>query len=119
MFKKEKNNILLSMRILILVLIFVFAKQVFADEMMRVAIPQNPYNSMAEQLNSKENALRERERALLSLQAKVEKSYEKIFVLIGLLFGLILLNFALDWFRKRKNDISKDDNLVKSGQINN
>ena len=100
--------------VMVTVVFFSF-HSVSAEEFLQVAVPVNPYNSMAEQLKAKEGQLNQREQALASLQAKLEKSYDKIFVLIAGLFILILLNFIFDQLRKRKQTESliTENNLIK------
>jgi len=75
---------------------------------LKVGVDDNPYNTLAEQLKSKEATLREKERLLKAqeenlLRAKVErqlKDQRVVVVYFGLvalsLFGLILFNFYLE-----------------------
>ena len=80
-----------------------------------VGVDENPYNSAAEQLKSKEAALREKERLLKAheenlLRARVERQLKDqraviiYFALTALsLFGLIIFNFYLE--RKRDAEL--------------
>lgn len=62
---------------------------------------ENPYNRLAAQLDNKSQELSKKELALNSLEAKLEKSYFQVFVLVGFLFMLIVTNFILDYKRRR------------------
>jgi hypothetical protein len=74
--------------------------QAKADEMSSKVL-ENPYNRLAAQLDSKGQELSRREQALNALEAKLEKSYLQVFGLVGFLFVLILVNFILDYKRRR------------------
>lgn len=65
------------------------------------SVPENPYNRLANQLEQKDKELNQREKSLDMLQAKLEQSYLKVFAAVGVLFFLILLNYVLD-YRRRK-----------------
>lgn len=75
---------------------------------MSVSIPENPFNKLAAQLEEKENKLNEREIAL-DIREKsttdADKFQNKIIYAIGagmvMLLVLILINFSLDFHRRR------------------
>ncbi len=71
-----------------------------ADEL-QSRVLENPYNKLAAQLNSKGEELSKREQALNALEKKLEKSYDLVLLIIGLLFLLIMVNFALDYHRRK------------------
>jgi len=80
---------------------------------MEVSIPQNPFNKLAAQLEEKEErlaqkekALDKREQALAAEQTGAPKTI--IWVLaagIAVLFVLILVNYYLDWKRRKKDKL--------------
>lgn len=86
---------------MIAILSFVGANwQARADEMSSRVL-ENPYNRLAAQLDDKGQELSRREQALNALEARLEKSYFQVFGLVGFLFVLILINFILDYKRRR------------------
>ncbi len=64
----------------------------------QIKVPENPYNTLAQQLKEKEITLQEREKILAQKEALITST---VFSLIGFLFVLIILNFYFDW-RHRK-----------------
>ena len=76
---------------------------------MSVAIPENPFNKLALDLKNKENILNERELALsekekdLQSQASTNNNLSIVLMAGGIvvLFFLVLLNYYLDWKRKK------------------
>lgn len=77
-----------------------------ADEL-KSTVVENPYNRLAAQLNNKGEELNRREQALAALESKLEKSYLQVFALVGVLFLLIVINFALDYHRRKNSLLSK------------
>jgi hypothetical protein len=73
-----------------------------AAELTQVSVPVNPYNTLASQLTDKENGLNARELALNNLQQKLEQGYRQVFLVMGVLFLLIVINFLLDVRRRKK-----------------
>ncbi len=75
----------------------------------QVSVPENPYNTLAQQLLNKEEVLDERERAMESMMAEMER--ENRFILnfimwsMAVLFISILLNFYFDHQARRNNEI--------------
>lgn len=77
---------------------------------MSLSVPENPFNTLAQQLKEKETELEKREEDMLRILEKRERDSKIIFNLIlGLitvLFTLLLLNFYFD-YRARKNQKDK------------
>jgi len=77
---------------------------------MSTSVPENPFNRLAVQLKEKENKLIEREQELdkreQNLGSKVNNDYLVAVLGIGIivLFGLVLLNYYLDYKRKQKDN---------------
>lgn len=78
-----------------------------------VSIPPNPFSTLAQQLKEKEFVLSDKEQELQQKEAalKTQSNQEQnaqnkillsLFVLGGILLSLILLNFYLDYRRKRQ-----------------
>lgn len=77
---------------------------------MTVGVPENKYNKVAAQLTEKESRLNEKEKELTVLEDKLLDSYRQnsqkkimIFMALGIvaLFVLVLVNFYLDYKRRR------------------
>ncbi len=73
------------------------------------SVEPNQYNTLAEQLKNKEEALAQRERGLQASESKTIASSQKTDRLLQYLLGisgvlliLILLNFLLDWRRGQR-----------------
>jgi hypothetical protein len=63
------------------------------------AVPANPYNQAAEQLSRKEAELSAREAAVNAAAARQSRLTGYLYVVLGALFVLILINFYLDFKR--------------------
>jgi len=79
---------------------------------MSVSIPENPFNKLAIQLKDKENRLNEREAALDLRDKEVsqtDKMQNRIIYAIGIglmtLLVLIVVNFFMDFHRRRNGRI--------------
>jgi hypothetical protein len=78
---------------------------------MEVSIPENPFNKLAAQLEAKEERLDARERELdkraeaLALEDPATDSPVVIGLALGIvfLFVLLVLNYYLDWKRRRQD----------------
>lgn len=76
-----------------------------------VSVPPNPFNTLAQQLNEKENTLIQKEKELQekeSIIAEGKESRQNRTILYaagggGILLALVLLNFYLD-YRRKKDD---------------
>lgn len=75
---------------------------------MQVGVPENPYNTLALQLKAKEDQLTEKERIVAQYQKDLEKQASLqnkliVFLTIGIivLFILIVLNYYMDFKRRR------------------
>lgn len=73
-----------------------------------VGVEPNPYNSLAEQLNQKEEALtlrekrlREAENAQAATTQRKDRTLQYLLGLTSFLVFLIILNFVLDWRMSR------------------
>lgn len=68
---------------------------------MSISVPENPFNTLAQQLQEKEAGLEKREEAVAEVLEKSERDGKIILTLIlsltTVLFFLILLNFYLDY----------------------
>jgi len=76
---------------------------------MSVSVPENPFNTLAQQLKEKETELEKREESIMATLEKRERDsriiYNLILGLMTVLFSLLLLNFYFDYQnRKYKND---------------
>lgn len=75
---------------------------------MSAGVPENPYNSLAQELAAKEASLNERESAMTTRLEKNsgEPSLLTIysFILSGVLFVLLLLNYYFDWRRSHRRE---------------
>ena len=77
-----------------------------------VSVPENPVNKLALQLKEKEDSLNSRELALNEREAQIDKQLQAQYnpVVIALasgivvLFVLILVNYYLDYRRRRKKN---------------
>ena len=78
-----------------------FVPVIQAAELTQVSVQPNPYNTLAEQLASKEASLNDRATALSDLQKRLDQGYSQVFWLLAGLFALIVINFILD-IRRRK-----------------
>ncbi len=79
---------------------------------MKVGVPENPFNSLAQQLQEKEEQLNEKE---VTLDQRETEMQGRIFaaggnvilvlilVIVMLLFFLIMVNFYLDYRERKKN----------------
>ncbi len=78
-----------------------------------VAVPPNPFNTLSQQLNEKENALTQKEKELQQKESIIsgEKENRENRTLLyavgggGILLVLVLLNFYLDYRRRRRNSV--------------
>ena len=74
-----------------------------------INVSENPFNKLALQLKEKESRLAAREQELAAREQEFNKSNSQdmlvwlLIIGIGVLFVLILLNYFLDYRRKRKN----------------
>ena len=93
--------------------LLIFNNLAFAAELTHVEVPQNPYNSLAEQLASKQNSLNSREAALNALQDRLDQGYKQVFLVLAILFLLIVSNFVLD-YRRRKKQTATLSNVAES-----
>ncbi len=133
MFKKIIN---LLMGILILSFVFIFGFYWFSYKISPIfvvnylaaqagsaigisaTVPPNPYNTIAQQLNKKEKELQEREKEINQKEKQIKEkvvSQNKailwgLFSMTFILFVLILMNFYLDFKRKKSNQ-SQNENL--------
>lgn len=95
----------------------------FSDAIgMSVSIPENPVNKLARELNEKEAALDEREAQIVQKEKELNKAVVRevnndfriyFYSLAGgiiLLFGLVLLNFYLDFRRRQKARVKNIQN---------
>ena len=76
---------------------------------MSVSVPENPFNRLAlqlkekeERLNQKEIELSEREKDLRNIKSGQNRLVTGLLVGIVILFGLVILNYYLDWRRRKK-----------------
>ncbi|MDP3963901.1 MAG: hypothetical protein Q8Q39_05395 [bacterium] len=86
---------------------FVLGRFMLAQVGVSISTPANPYNSAARQLQVKEQSLLERENSLREQEALLDeriaeetRTMRYLLLIASSLFGLILVNFYLDW-RKR------------------
>lgn len=77
---------------------------------MSVGVPENSYNKVAAQLEEKEDKLKNKENELVALEERISNSYKGqenlvLFLSIGILilFFLVLLNYYLDYKRRKMN----------------
>ena len=72
-----------------------------------VSVPPNPFNTLAQQLQEKEDSLHFRERDLEAKEKKLTEdgknlSGKFVYVVLGLLTILVSVNFYLDYKRRKK-----------------
>lgn len=71
----------------------------------QIVVPENPYNTLAQQLFQKEEELQEKEKVLEGVLTRMEKENKIIlnFILWSMtaLFVLVLLNFYFDYRTRR------------------
>lgn len=82
-----------------------------AGATLSASVPENPYNTLAQQLQEEQAALDEREAALNEKESDIGPSAGEIFgvmsfVMSVVLLGLLGLNFYMDSRRNRKPGIS-------------
>lgn len=72
-------------------------------------VPENPFNTLAKQLQEKETDLQKREQLLNEIIVKTEKESKIILILILtliiILFILVLVNFYLDYQARKSHQI--------------
>jgi len=83
---------------------------------MSVAVPENPFNKLALELQEKEELLESREAELAAREASLgvnNNTQQKllIFVAVGIvvLLVLILINFYYDWYRQKRQLKNKNE----------
>jgi hypothetical protein len=83
---------------------------------MSVSIPENPFNRIALQLKEKENNLNEREAALSAKEKQISQTeigggqnnlMRVLIVGIIILFILVIVNYYLDYRRRKRENILK------------
>jgi hypothetical protein len=79
---------------------------------MSVSVPENPFNKLAVQLKEKEADLAQKEQDLNAREQALNNHNNPLMIVlvigIGVLFVLILLNYYLDYRRRRQERLSAE-----------
>jgi hypothetical protein len=76
-----------------------------------MSVEENPYNKVAAQLQQKEKRISEREDLLNRYEKELQRGNMALALFVLLLFLLIMLNFYLDYHRKKLDEEKKPDNV--------
>ncbi|NTW22411.1 hypothetical protein HGA34_02575 [Candidatus Falkowbacteria bacterium] len=76
-----------------------------------MSVEENPYNKVAAQLKEKEKNISERERLVSKYEKELQRSNMVLALFVLLLFLLIMLNYYLDYHRRRLDEEKKPDNV--------
>lgn len=90
---------------------FTFSRQAMAVTNVSMSVEENPYNKVAAQLQQKEKNISEREKLLNKYEKELQRSNMVLALFVLALFLLIMLNFYLDYHRKRLDEHQEPDNI--------
>lgn len=76
-----------------------------------MSVEENPYNKVAAQLQQKEKNINEREALLNKYEKELQRGNMTLALFVLALFLLIMLNFYLDYHRRRLDEDKKTDNI--------
>ncbi len=76
-----------------------------------MSVEENPYNKVAAQLQQKEKDISERESLLNKYEKELQRSNMTLALFVLILFLLIMLNYYLDYHRKKLDEEKRPDNV--------
>lgn len=86
-------------------------EQTLAVTSVSMSVNENPYNKVAAQLQQKEKALSERELLVKKYETELQRGNMATTLAILVLALLVMLNFYLDYHRKRLDQEKRPDNV--------